>query len=281
MSKLAKIFFFFAFLLFYSHQVLAQVEYNTEKNRDVKQIKATGFMDYPPFGYIPDTYYPDSYQSIFKPIIDEYAKNVNFLVDYSVNLPYPTLVRNVRGGNIDIIMGIYHDTQIYDGLEYIFPALLNNPIVVVMLPNRINEVKSTDDLKKLKGAMNSHEHLSDFVANQLNNFNIVKIDNSYDLYKKLYNKDVDYVLASEYNARIELAQLGLRNNLSFSKSPLWNIPLFLGVSKASVYRNQIKNGLQKIANDPKTREIIKKNLADYISQVEQRSVGIVAPDFSK
>lgn len=281
MSKLAKIFFFFFFLLFYPSLLSAQVEFNTEKNREVKQIKATGFMDYPPFGYIPNEYYPDSYQSVFKPIIDNYAKNVNFLVDYSVSLPYEVLVRNVRGGKIDIIMGIYHDTQMYDGLDYIFPALLNNPIVVVMLPDRINEVSSISDLKKLKGAMSSHEHLSDFVTQQIQNFNIVKIDNSYDLYKKLYNKDIDYVLASEYNARVELAKLGLRNRLSFSKNPLWNIPLFLGVSKTSVYRNQIKNGLHKIANDPETRNIVKKNLADYIARVEKESIGVVPPDFSK
>lgn len=268
-------------LLAAAHVAQAQVEFNTDKNREVKQLRATGFLDYPPFGFIPNQYYPDSYQSIFKVIVNEYSEQANFLTDYTVNFSYDVLVRKVRGGEIDIIMGIYHETEQYADLEYVFPALINNPIVVIMLPDRINEVKDTGDLRNLKGAISQNEHLSDFVSRELEKFNLVKADSSYNLYKKLYTKEVDYVLASEYNARIELAKLGLRGQLSFSQSPLWNAPLFLGVSKASPYRNQVKNGLTRLVTQPESREKIKKALTDYIGKVEQESVGIVPPDFTK
>ncbi len=282
MLKIGKILFFLAVIeVFFIKEGFAQVEFNTSVNREVKQLRATGFLDYPPFGYIPNRFYPDSYESIFKQILDQYGKEANFLIDYSVNSPYETLVRKVRGGEIDIILGIYHDTEMYDGLDYVFPALINNPIVVVMPPNRINEVKTTDDLKKMKGAIGSGEHLSDFVVKELAKLDVVKIDSPYELYKKLYLREVDYVLASEYNARVVLAEMGLRNQLSFSKQPLWNIPIFLGVSKVSRYRNQIKNGLQRIVEKPETGQNIKKALADYIGSVEQKYIGVVAPDFTK
>ena len=57
--------------------------------------------------------------------------------------------------------------------------------------------------------------------------------------------------------------------------------MFIGISKASAYRAQIKNGLRVLANMPETRAAVKKALADYVGKVEQENVGVVAPDFTK
>lgn len=259
----------------------AQVEFNKDRNRDIKQLKITGFMNYPPLGYVRDRFYPDTFESVFRPVIKEYGDEANFFLDYIVNYPYETLIRMVRGGQIDVILGVYHETEKYKGLDYVYPALINNPVMVVMLPSRINEVKGINDLKGLKGAINSQEHLTDYVEKQMQDFKVEKVDNSYDLYKKLFNKEVDYVFATQYFAKIEIAKLGLRNTVSFSKDAIWNMPLFIGVSKASVYRRQIINGLSRESAKPETREMVRKALADYISNVEQASLGIVPPDFSK
>lgn len=82
----------------------------------------------------------------------------------------------MRRGEIDMLLGMYHETAMYMGLEYVFPAAVNNPIVAIMLPGRIHEVKSRADLKKLRGAMSTHEHLSDFVAQELKQYNVKKFE---------------------------------------------------------------------------------------------------------
>ena len=126
--------------------------------------------------------------------------------------------------------------------------------------------------------MGSYEYFSDYVNQQIAELNIEKIDNPYELYKKLFSKEFDYVLASEYNARILLSEIGLRSQISMS-SPVWSIPVFIGISKVSRYRNKLKRGLTKISSDPATREKLISVLQDYINKIEEKNIGIVAPDF--
>ena len=62
-------------------------------------------------------------------------------------------------------------------------------------------------------------------------------------------------------------------------SPVWSIPVFIGISKVSRYRNKLKRGLTKISSAPATREKLISVLQDYINKIEEENIGIVAPDF--
>ncbi len=279
MLNLPKIIISAAFLLFLGNSAQAQVEFDTTRNREVKQLRATGFVDYPPFGVLRVPSFPDSYSNIFQPVIADYAKFANFIIDYTTHYPYQELVRMVRGGKIDILTGVYHETNMYQGLDIVYPALVNNPIVLAMLPDRINEVKSKDDLKKLKGGISSKEHLSDFVAKEIKTFNVETVDDDYTLYQKLFRREIDYIFTSEYYARVVLAQMGLRNQVRFSKDAIWNMPLFIGISKMSPYRKQVYNGLSVYLATPEARKKTEQAISDYIKKIEEQSVGIVAPDF--
>ena len=106
MLKLYKIISFGLLSLALSSAAWAQVEFNTSTNREVKQLRATGFLNYPPFGVFKNPSVPASYFNIFQPVIANYAKYANFMVDYTTNYSYPELVRMVRGGKIDILAGV-------------------------------------------------------------------------------------------------------------------------------------------------------------------------------
>lgn len=279
MLKLYKIISFGLLSLALSSAAWAQVEFNTSTNREVKQLRATGFLNYPPFGVFKNPSVPASYFNIFQPVIANYAKYANFMVDYTTNYSYPELVRMVRGGKIDILAGVYHDTEMYQGLEIVYPALLNNPIMLVMLPDQISSVKNTDDLKKLKGAISTKEYLSDFVSNEMKNFNLQRIDDDYTLYQKLFRREIDYIFTSNYYAKVVQAQLGIRNKVSFSKEAIWNMPLFIAISKMSPYRKQVYNGLTVYLAQPKAQELVEQEVAKYIAEVEKQNAGRVAPDF--
>lgn len=267
--------------IFLFETVSAQmVELKKEKNRIKQELKIAAFLDYPPFGHYADPPYKDSFTSIFQPIIAQYAERQNFETNYIISKNYSTLVRDVRRGEIDMLLGMYHETDMYMGLEYVFPAAVNNPIVVIMLPSRIKEVKSRSDLKKLQGAMSSHEHISDFVAQELKQYNIKKFDKPLDMYELLFAGQVDYILGSRYFSMIEALRLGVYNKVSFSKQSLWDMPLFIGISKLSPHKKLLSKTFTAFMERPETVKSIEKTLKDTIVKIQNETKGVVPPSFS-
>ncbi len=282
MIKIAKkMFFLFLTFVLLSETATAQmVEMKKEKNRTKEELKVTAFLDYPPFGHYAEPPYPSSFTSIFKPIIEDYAKKQNFEVTYVLSPNYSTLVRDVRRGEIDMLLGMYHETAMYMGLEYVFPAAVNNPIVAIMLPGRIHEVKSRADLKKLRGAMSTHEHLSDFVAQELKQYNVKKFEKSLDMYERLFAGQIDYIIGSRYFSMIEAMKLGIYNKVSFSKQAIWNMPLFIGISKTSFHKKFLSRTFAALMEDPRTTKRIEQILIDTIKKIEKETEGVVPPTFS-
>ena len=83
------------------------------------------------------------------------------------------------------------------------------------------------------------------------------MDTSYELYGKLIRGEIDYVLTSIYFGTIETAKLGLRHQVAFSRQSLWTMPVFIGISKASVHREYQSHTLSKMLEKPEIKEKIK------------------------
>ena len=283
MIKTAKILasFFLTIILLAESATAQMVELKKEKNRVKEELKVAAFLDYPPFGNYANPPYRDSFSSIFQPIIDDYAATQNFEVTYVITKNYSTLVRDVRRGEIDMLLGMYHETAMYMGLEYVFPAAINNPVVVIMLPGRIREVTSRADLKKLRGGMSAQEHISDFAAQELKQYNVKKFEKSIDMYERLFTGQIDYILGSRYFSMIEALKLGVYNKVSFSKQPIWNMPLFIGISKTSIHKKLLSRTFTALMNKPETAKRIEQILINTITQVEKETEGIVPPSFSR
>ncbi len=281
MTKFAKCTVFFLLAALFSASAFAMVEIKKEKNMTKEELRVTSFLDYPPFGNYANPPYRETFDSVFRSLIEEYAPKHNFELAYVINKNYPVLVRDVRRGEIDVLLGMYHETKIYNGLEYIFPAVVNNPLVVIMLPGRIHEVSTKSDLKKLRGVMNAHEHISDYVAGELKSYNIKKFDKSVDVYEQLFTGKADYVLGSLYFNMIETSKLGLRSKVSFSKQALWNMPMFIGVSKLSRNKKMLIKTLEALMEKPETRTNINNRLRDMVMQAEKDYIGVVPPAYTK
>lgn len=65
-------------------------------------------------------------------MIDTFQKENNLKIIYNLKKnDYEDLVAAVRSGDIDMILGMYHETELYKGLEAVYPSIMSNPITVL------------------------------------------------------------------------------------------------------------------------------------------------------
>ena len=269
-------------LVLLASSALAMVEVKSDKNTQRRELKITSFLDYPPFGEVVANDYdlPQMY-TVYDQFIEDFAQKNHYVTSYIFNKKYKDLVMDILRGEIDLILGIYYDTEQYKGIEYVYPSILNNPMAAVMMPNRINEVHTMDDLKNLKGGMDSREHLADYVTKAMKNYNVVYVDNSEELYRKLFTGEIDYVFTSYYYGIVQTSRLGIRNQISFTKQSLWDMPLFLGISKTSMLRKSLYSTFTRMLKNDQYKKDLEKHLIETLQKIEQQNAGVVPPSFAK
>ncbi len=259
---------------------LAQIEFQKDTGNFKQKVLVTGFIDYPPFGEVGTSKKPETFESIFESFMNNLAKEKNYELVYVTEDSYDNLVRRVRRGEVDLILGMYSETDKYTGLDYIYPAISNNPMSIITLPEKAEAIKRTSDLSGLKGAMNSNEVLSDYVTKETAKLNLQKVDNSHDLFRLLFLGKIDYILSGYYFGIVEASRLGLRGQVVFSRRPVWDMPIFFGVSKVSKKRASLAPVLKRASESQIVKDKIQKDLTDKVEEIERNNSGIVPPAYS-
>ena len=246
------------------------------RNPTFADVSVSGWGNYPPFGYT----IQKKLHTMFRPALNSISKRKEVFINKEFAHPDVNVTTDaVRSGELDIFLGAYHETEAFDGIEIVYPAMIINPITIFMLPTRINEVKNVADLQKLKGVRLQNEIFSDFVEAKLREFNVETAKTSYELFEKLFTKQVDYIVSSQYFGLIEASKLGLRSQISVAKQALWQIPMFVGISKLSKNRAVLRNAFTKYLKNPKNIEKIKQNMINLVNQAETNAIGTVPPTF--
>lgn len=282
MKKILLTVFGICLLAVVAGQASAFVRYEEKHPKKVTELRVTGYIDYAPFGYVdhPDSIVYGNFHTVFQPMLDAFIKEANLKMHYELQQKtVDDLTQKVRQGDIDFFVGAYYQTEMFKGLDLLFPAAMYNPITVFMLPDRINEVKSTEDLKKLKGVRNTKEIFTDFVEKKVAELQPAEVDSAYAMFEKLFTREADYMITSYYNGMLEAARLGLRQQVAPAKQTLWNIPVFVGVSKTSHHRDMISKWLTRYLNDKKNLEILQQSLQQTVSDFEKQYEGTVPPTF--
>ena len=281
MKKFIKIFFLVALVFAFSSDASALVKVRKKVLSSDKKMWITSFIDYPPFGQV--SKYKDSIDTVFQPFIDIFNEKSTNKMEYYVSGTYDELVFDVVEGRVDVLLGAYYDTRLYDGIKLVYPAILNNPLVLITMPDSSLNIKSKNDLKKLKGAVDSREYFAGYVEKELKEYNITKFDNSEKLYEQLFIGNVDYIITSKYYGAIEQAKLGIRDLVVMSKNTLWDMPLFIGVSalqrKGFFIANTLKEFLK--TNQKHITSEIEKRIIDEVRKADEASVGVVPPAYVK
>lgn len=244
-------------------------------------IMAASFPDYFPIASLVTSGNSPHLETVFDDAVDDLSQVGNFDIKYSFESDYDNIIMSVKQGKIDILLGMYYDTKKYKNIEYIYPAVLNNPVYLIVTPQNRSLISSSEDLKNFKGTYIAGEHFSDYMLNNFKVNNIVATDSAFEAYKKLLTGEVDYIIGSYYYNYVKVCELGLKNYVAFSQSALWNMPIFLGVSKASKYYKKISSILRKLAVDDKFTASINQSLVSTVKEAEVKYQGVVPPSFVK
>ncbi len=277
-----KIFLLFLLLWqIYPQDIFAQTIVTNKKEERLTIINATSFPDYFPISYRTQNGNYSSLLTIFAPALEQMAEAENFKIEYILKNKYSDAVENVRRGDIDILLGMYYATKQYSGLEYIFPAVLDNPVYIIMLPQNISRVSKPEDLKQLRGIYIAKEYFSDYMQSNFKNYNMQPAETPLQAYEKLFTGEADYIAGGYYYNYVEICRLGLKDYVSFSKSPLWKMPMFIGISKASEHHQKVGKALKKYAAQADFRQLIGDMLKEWVQKTERESQGVVPPMFVK
>ena len=281
MLKFLKSFCLVGLLFLMCTQAGALVKEKTNGLNDSDKIWVTSFNDYKPFASINRR--QDGFDTVFSPLFEVMEEQERIGLEYATQGTYKERLFQVVNGDIDIVIGAYYDSDAYTGIDMIYPALLTNPVAVVTMPYKTLNIKTRDDLKNLKGAIDSRELFSDHVNKQLEQLNVQKFDDSEKLYEQLFTGQIDYILTSRYYGALEQAKMGIREMVSMSKQALWDMPMFVGVSGITRKSNKIKKTIKHVLQTHQNalKEQIQQRIVEEIHKADEASQGIVPPSFVK
>ncbi len=244
----------------------------------------TGLPDYPPFSYYEQLPKSVIYKSAFLKPLEDIATQYGFKLKSSFDWTIPDIhkiILDVRSGETQMFIGAYSNTKLFTGLELIYPASVSNPIHIITLPDGQEKIKTTADLKTLKGVISKTEYLSDFVLRKINDLNIKYVDSPYDAYEQLFTGDADYILGSLYYNRIIASKYGIEQYLAYSKKPLFKIPVFIALSKITPMQSLYNKAFHNEFNKDKFGNDVKKEILRIVEEEISKNQGILPPAFVK
>lgn len=288
MKKTGIIWIFFV-VLFVNMATIALAQHNTMvKKIDYMNDKLTivGMNDFMPFSdYVEGKAYGSRIlrSAFLNPL-------VNTLKSHSViwepahfnslnNPKYDQLAFKTRFGEYNIFLGAYAHTKKFMGLELIYPAVVSNPIHIISLPENSEKIKNMDTLKNLRGLVVDAEAYDDFSARKIEELNVTHVATSYEAYEKLFTEQADYIIGGLYYNRMMSSRYGLDPFLSYSKQPLFKIPVFVALSKTTPKFSLYKKALEKAFSDPNFGNEVKAEILRMVEEELTQNSGIVPPSF--
>ena len=245
--------------------------------QQVSTVRYTAFPDYYPISQITklSKIKGNIYQGVFDNFISDISavNNLNFQI--YLDDDYIQTIRSAETNNLDIVIGIYADSKLYDDFQIITPSLIDNPVHLVMLPSRIGQIREAQDLLPLKGAIDENDKFNNFVTEQFKKFNIETVSTPQEAYRKLMSGEVDYIFTSYWYGISKIMELGIQDLVAVSQKGLWNMPLFIGISDFSQKKNYLMHHITEYLKNPIVTQKIKERALEVLEEIKKQNQGVV------
>lgn len=281
MKFLTNIIFIFSFLLSLEARAISILQGAEET--PTGKIYITSFSDYFPFGYkVIGTDATDTLGSVFRDVFTKLKpSNISIAIAYNYFNTTREAALDMKSGKTHVFFGAFYATSLFDDFDFIYPAVLNDPIHLMMLPERINEIKSIEDLKKFKGIYVQSEMFSTYILNVFEDLSLTPVETNDEAYQKLLLGEADFMLGSFYYQYVKVIESGLKGYIAFSSRPLWNMPMFIALSKRLENRKSVHEYFRKIVSNEAFKQKLLERIKQIIEDKEEEFIGAVPPMYIK
>ncbi len=254
-----------------------------------KSLIYLGVVDYPPFSsyttYQNGAAIHTKHVSAFIKPIQNALKSAPFSIkQFDFSNQKPELEKHIlliRSGEVQLFLGAYANTKLFTGTEMIYPASVSNPVHIITLPDTQEKIKSKNDLSKLKGTIIESEYFSDFVMRKIKPLNLAVAKTPYDAYEALFTGETDYIIGGMFYNKMMSSKYGIEQYLAYSTKPLFNMPVFIAISKLSPLFSLYHKHLSTQFAKPSFAKEVKEEILRMVEEEIAKNQGVVPPAFAK
>lgn len=200
-------------------------------------LTITGHPDYPPIGYRDG----ERIVGTGATVVERIAADLKIPVASKYTGSWAEAQIAAREGKVDIIFGIYFNDERAAYLEYVQPAFLIDPVVVMVAKGKAFRFGGRQDLIGKKGVTNAGESYgSDFDGFMAQKLTVSRSNGQDQGFKDLLSGKVDYMIIGLYPGLGGAAKSGVKNQIEPLKPPLLKADMFIAFSKKSPCLAQVK-----------------------------------------
>jgi polar amino acid transport system substrate-binding protein len=197
---------------------------------ECNRLTITGHSEYAPIAYRDG----DRIVGAAPALVEAIAAELNVPVESKYTGAWADAQAAARDGLADIIFGIYFNDERATYLDYVRPAFMTDPVVVMVAKGKPFPYKDRDDLIGKRGVTNEGESYgADFDAFIVEHLTVVRSKGVDKAFEALLSGNADYVIVGFYPGTAEAARMGLRDKLEQLNPPLLAADMFVAFSKKS------------------------------------------------
>jgi polar amino acid transport system substrate-binding protein len=202
-----------------------------------RSLTITGHPEYPPIGYKEG----ERIVGAGATLVERIAGELKIPVQSKYTGSWAEAQAAARDGKVDIIFGIYFNDERAAYLDYVRPAFLIDPVVVMVPKGKTFAFGGRQDLVGKKGVTNAGESYgSDFDGFMAQKLAVARSNGTGEAFKDLLSGKADYMIVGLYPGLAAAAQAGVKNQVEPLKTQLLKADMFIAFSNKSPCLSQVE-----------------------------------------
>jgi polar amino acid transport system substrate-binding protein len=225
-------------------------------------LTITGHPEYPPIGYRDG----ERIVGAGATLVERITGDLKIPVQSKYEGSWADAQIAAREGNVDVIFGIYFNDERATCLEYVRPAFLVDPVVVMVPKGKAFPFRGRQDLVGKKGVTNAGDSYgSEFDGFMAQKLDVARSDGTDQAFKDLISGKADYMIVGLYPDLAAAAKIGVKAQIEPLRPELLKADMFIAFSKKSPCLSRIKQFGTKV-RATRTNGSIKTMIEDATRQ---------------